>query len=127
VEEPQPQAVESEAPPEPKSEPEPEKEEEFSLSNPRSVEKHGNELTRDKLTEIYDAEGKIIASYPVSEAVDRMEELDSGDTIITGGVISQRLIDVAFKKGVKNIYGAKLGHITKKPMEVKVVSWERHI
>ncbi|MFG1544962.1 MAG: DNA primase DnaG [Thermoplasmataceae archaeon] len=127
VEEPQPQAVENEAPPEPKSEPEPEKEEEFSLSNPRSVEKHGNELTRDKLTEIYDAEGKIIASYPVSEAVDRMEELDSGDTIITGGVISQRLIDVAFKKGVKNIYGAKLGHITKKPMEVKVVSWERHI
>ena len=127
VEGPQPQAMENEAPPEPKSEPEPEKEEEFSLSNPRSVEKHGNELTRDKLTEIYDAEGKIIASYPVSEAVDRMEELDSGDTIITGGVISQRLIDVAFKKGVKNIYGAKLGHITKKPMEVKVVSWERHI
>ena len=127
VEEPQPQAAENEAPQEPKSEPEPEKEEEFSLSNPRSVEKHGNELTRDKLTEIYDAEGKIIASYPVSEAVDRMEELNSGDTIITGGVISQRLIDVAFKKGVKNIYGAKLGHITKKPMEVKVVSWERHI
>ncbi|MCL5732619.1 MAG: DNA primase DnaG [Candidatus Thermoplasmatota archaeon] len=127
VEEHQPQAAENEAPPEPKSEPEPEKEEEFNLSNPRSVEKHGNELTRDKLTEIYDAEGKIIASYPVSEAVDRMEELDSGDTIITGGVISQRLIDVAFKKGVKNIYGAKLGHITKKPMEVKVVSWERHI
>ncbi|MEM0156746.1 MAG: DNA primase DnaG [Thermoplasmataceae archaeon] len=123
----EPPAVEKETPPETKSEPEPEQVEEFSLSNPRTVEKHGNELTRDKLTEIYDAEGKIIAAYPVSEAVDRMEELTSCDTIITGGVISQRLIDVAFKKGVKNIYGAKLGHITKKPMEVKVISWERHI
>ena len=127
TEEPQPQNAEKETTHETKPEPEVEQVEEFSLSNPRSVEKHGNELTRDKLTEIYDAEGKVIASYPVSEAVDRMEELTSCDTIITGGVISQRLIDVAFKKGVKNIYGAKLGHITKKPMEVKVISWERHI
>ncbi len=112
--------------PEPAQE-EPAKEEEFSLSNPRTIEKHGNDLTRDKLTEIYDKSGKLVATYPVSEAVDKMEEIPEADTIITGGVISQRLIDVAFQKGVKNIYGAKLGHITKKPMEVRVVSWERRM
>ena len=101
-------------------------EEEFNLMNPRSIEHHGSQLTKDKLTEIYDKDGKVIATYPLSDAVDRMEELATCDTVITGGVISQRLIDVAFKKGAKNIYGAKLGHITKKPMEVRVVSWERH-
>ncbi len=97
------------------------------LGNPRSIEKKGSNLAKDKLTELYNKEGDMIGSYQVSEAVDKIQEATDGDTIITGGVISQRLIDVAFKQGIKNIYGAKLGHITKKPTEIRVISWERHI
>ncbi len=97
------------------------------LSNPRSIERKGTSLAKDKLTELYGKDGNMIGSYQVSEAVDRIQEAADGDTIITGGVISQRLIDVAFKQGIRNIYGAKLGHITKKPTEIRVISWERHI
>jgi DNA primase len=97
------------------------------LSNPRAIERKGANLAKDKLTELYNKEGNMIGSYQVSEAVDKILEATDGDTIITGGVISQRLIDVAFKQGIKNIYGAKLGHITKKPTEIRVISWERHI
>lgn len=96
------------------------------LTNPRSIEKRGISLSKDKMTELYGKDGNMLASYQVSEAVDRIQESEEGDTIITGGVISQRLIDVAFKKGIKNVYGAKLGHITKKPTEIRVISWERH-
>ncbi len=97
------------------------------LSNPRSIERKGTSLAKDKLTELYSKDGNMIGSYQVSEAVDRIQEATDGDTIITGGVISQRLIDVAFKQGIRNIYGAKLGHITKKPTEIRVISWEHHI
>ncbi|MCL6090685.1 MAG: DNA primase DnaG [Candidatus Thermoplasmatota archaeon] len=96
------------------------------LSNTRSIEKRGIVLTKDKMTEVYSHDGNIIAAFQVAEAVEKMSEITSGETIITGGVISQRLVDVAFKSGIKNIYGAKLGHITKKPTEVRVISWERH-
>ena len=95
------------------------------LTNPRSIEKKGSILAKDKLTEVYGKDGQVIASYQIAEAVDKIPEAVDGETIITGGVISQRLIDVAFKQGIKNIYGAKLGHITKKPTEIRVISWER--
>ena len=97
------------------------------LTNPRSIEKKGFNLAKEKLTELYGKDGNMIGSYQVAEAVERIQEASDGDTIITGGVISQRLIDVAFKQGIKNIYGAKLGHITKKPTEIKVISWESHL
>ena len=96
------------------------------LSNPRAIEKRANSLLQDKLTEFYGNDGTKIASFPVAEAVDKMAEVSSADTLITGGVISQRLVDVAFTKGIKNIYGVKMGHVTKKPSEIRVVSWERH-
>jgi DNA primase len=96
------------------------------LSNPRAIEKRANSLLQDKLTEFYGNDGTKIASFPVAEAVDKMTEVSSADTLITGGVISQRLVDVAFTKGIKNIYGVKMGHVTKKPSEIRVVSWERH-
>ena len=96
------------------------------LSNPRAIEKRANSLLQDKLTEFYGNDGTKIASFPVAEAVDKMAEVASADTLITGGVISQRLVDVAFTKGIKNIYGVKMGHVTKKPSEIRVVSWERH-
>lgn len=57
-----------------------------------------------------------------------MADISKASTIITGGgVISQRLIDVAYKMGVRNIYGARLGgHITKKPLDIRVVAWDHH-
>ncbi|QRF75947.1 DNA primase [Thermoplasmatales archaeon] len=96
------------------------------LSNPRAIERRANTLLQDKLTEFYGDDGTKVASFPVAEAVDKMSEVSAADTLITGGVISQRLVDVAFTKGIKNIYGVKMGHVTKKPSEIRVVSWERH-
>ncbi len=116
----------------PAKEPEPVVEEEpeeipgkVDLTNPRAIERRGASLSKDKMTELYNKDGDMIASYQVSDAVNKIQESKDGETIITGGVISQRLVDVAFKQGIKNIYGAKLGHITKKPTEIRVISWER--
>lgn len=116
----------------PVREPEPVVEEEpeeipgkVDLTNPRAIERRGASLSKDKMTELYNKDGDMIASYQVSEAVNKIQESKDGETIITGGVISQRLVDVAFNQGIKNIYGAKLGHITKKPTEIRVISWER--
>ncbi len=97
-----------------------------SLTNPRSIEKRAEQLLQDKVTEIYSEDGEVLAAFPIAEAIEKLSEVGSGNTIITGGVISQRLVDVAYKVGIKNIYGVKLGHITKKPTEVRVVAWDHH-
>ncbi|MGC8608536.1 MAG: DNA primase DnaG [Thermoplasmata archaeon] len=97
----------------------------IDLLNPREISRRLEALSQVKTTEIYDAQGQIISSIPINEAVEKISEDMHGNTIITGGIISQRLIDVAYNKGIKNIYGIKLGHITKKPVDINVVAWDR--
>jgi len=94
------------------------------FNDPRSIQKRLTSLTEEKITEIYDEEGKTLGSFPVAEAVDKIESVSGAHSIITGGVISQRLVDIAYKSGIKNIYGVKIGNITKKPQELRVVAWD---
>ncbi len=97
----------------------------LDLLNPHEVSKRIEALAQLKMTEVYDSNGEKLFSFPVSEAVERISQDPKGNTVITGGVISQRLIDVSYNAGIKNIYGLKLGHITKKPVDINVIAWER--
>ena len=94
------------------------------INDPRFVRNKLNELFESKAVEIYDDSGNPIARYPVSDAAELMQSIKNGATIISGGVISQRFVDIAFSMGVKSIYGMKIGHVTKKPDEIRVVTWE---
>ena len=81
-------------------------------------------LAKEKLTEVYDAQGTVLGTFQIPEAVDKMVEIQNANTLITGGVISQRMIDVAYRIGIKNIYGARVGLITKKPIDVRIAPWD---
>lgn len=105
--------------------PEPVSDTKFSINDPRTVERKIDQLQKEKATEVYSEDGEVIASFPVSETFDHLGELQSPHTVMTGGVITQRLIDVSHTMGVKNIYGAKIGQVTKKPSDIRVVAWDR--
>ena len=116
--------LEKEEPPEVPQEPI--EEAPMDLRNPKFIEQRGNSLLKEKMAEVYGSNGELLTTLPITETVEKIPQMEKAETIITGGVISQRLVDVAYKIGVKNIYGAKLGNITKKPTEIRVISWERH-
>ncbi len=94
------------------------------INDPQFVKNKLNELFESKMVEIYDESGNPIVRYPISDAVELMQGVKNASTIISGGVISQRFVDIAFNIGVKSIYGMKMGHVTKKPDEIRVVTWE---
>lgn len=98
----------------------------FSLKDYRSVERRIEQLLKEKMTEVYSENGEVIASFPVSDTYDGLSGIHEGNTVITGGVITQRLIDVAHNLGIKTIYGAKIAQVTKKPSDIRVVPWDRH-
>jgi DNA primase len=97
------------------------------LGNPRYVEKRAAMLQKDKVGEVYSSDGRIIATIPVAEIADKLSDLKEAHTLISGGVVSQRLIDAAYSVGIRNIYGVRRGNITKKPSELRVVTWDRHL
>ncbi len=94
------------------------------INDPRFIRNKLNELYESKAMEIYDENSNPIARYPVSDATELMQNVKNGYIIITGGVISQRFIDIAYNMGIKSIYGMKIGHVTKKPDDIRVVTWE---
>ena len=96
----------------------------FSIEDPNSVRRRISELSNSKETEIYDREGKAKGTFELSDAPEIIDTSEDVGYVITGGVISQRLVDICHKKGVKAIYGYRRGHITKKPESLKVVPME---
>ncbi|MCL5437910.1 MAG: DNA primase DnaG [Candidatus Thermoplasmatota archaeon] len=99
----------------------------LNLSSSKAIEKRAGELLKQKNTEIYSEDGTLIATFPNSELVERIPTSPSGAVIVSGGVVSQRLIDSAHQAGIKSIYGIRLGKITKKPTSLRVVTWDRPI
>lgn len=100
--------------------PKPEKNK-FSVDDPDSVRRKYNELRQSKETLILDEGGETGQYFHLAEAPDKIGELPNPQYIITGGIISQRLVDISFKNGVKKIFGAKRGNLTKKPEGLKVI------
>jgi DNA primase len=94
------------------------------IEDPRFVRNKLNELYESKAVEIYDSASNPVARYPISDAVELMQGVKNAQVIISGGVISQRFVDIAFNMGVKSIYGMKMGHVTKKPDGIRVVTWD---
>ncbi len=67
--------------------------------------------------------GEIVEKFPIQELIEKLENFEgNADTVITGGIISQKLVDVAHKKGIKTIVGYKIGNVTKKPLNMKILT-----
>lgn len=60
---------------------------------------------------------------PISELRDVILETDDVETVIFDGIITQRLLDIASERGIKNIIGAKQHDVTKKPLEIDLFTF----
>lgn len=68
-------------------------------------------------------DNKVVERIPLNELIDKLKATkEKGDTLITGGIISQRLVDVASEKGITKIIGYKIGNVTKKPLNIKLMT-----
>ncbi|MEM0334522.1 MAG: DNA primase, partial [Thermoplasmata archaeon] len=75
-----------------------------------------------KVAFITDVNGNIIHTIQLNELFDKLSTTEiTGNTLITGGIISQRLVDIAYEKGIGEIYGMKMLNVTKKPANMKII------
>jgi DNA primase len=96
----------------------------FSFLDPNSVRKRVDELLQKKETQVLDENGEISASFSLADAPEKIVSMEKVEYVMTGGIISQRLVDICHKKGTKILYGVKKGNITKKPENMRVVPME---
>jgi len=90
-------------------------------SNEFSVIKLIDEAAQLKEVRFYDDKWNLVGKLPLSDVVDKFDTVEKKySKIVTGGIVSQRLLDTSYLNGVKEIYGVKMGHINKRPTEIKV-------
>lgn len=65
---------------------------------------------------------ELIERLPVSDLCARLQQIDGAHTIVFDGVITQRLVDIAGDKGVKRIVGDRISGITKRPIDVHLLT-----
>lgn len=75
-----------------------------------------------KVAFITDENGNILDTIQLNELFDKLSTAQiNGKTLITGGIISQRLVDIAYEKGIEEIYGMKILNVSKKPANLKLI------
>ncbi len=71
---------------------------------------------------LFDANNKEIKKIPVRELTDSLKKSNNISTVVFDGIITQRLLDIANSKNIKEIIGIKLGNVIKIPSTVKVLT-----
>ncbi|MDH7517517.1 MAG: DNA primase DnaG [Candidatus Thermoplasmatota archaeon] len=71
---------------------------------------------------LFDKNNKEIKKIPVRELTDALKKSDNIAVVIFDGIITQRLLDIADSKNVKEIIGMKRGNVVKMPTSVRVLT-----
>jgi DNA primase len=84
-----------------------------------------DELKNTLRARFYDANGNIIKEMPIRELLTSLNEVQKPPyAIVLDGVITQRLIEEASKRGVKAIYGQRKGNVFRIPQSIIIYTKE---
>jgi len=99
---------------------------EEAIEIPKHVVDETRQLRGTLESLLYSKEWNVIQRIPVRDLVSTLEKMDSGTVwaVFFDGVITQRLLDVAARKGVKLIVGERVGSITKKAEDVILLTFD---
>ena len=72
---------------------------------------------------LYDEKYMPITRVPVRDLVETLESIDGVKAVVFDGVITQRLVDAAARKGVSILIGVRKGEIRFKPYQLKILTF----
>ena len=74
---------------------------------------------------VFDESEKEIFRGPAAEIFDKLDEVEKGKTIVIDGVITQRLLEKSYAKGIRMVIGARKGEISKKPTNLRIIEFKQ--
>jgi len=97
-------------------------EEKIMTSKQKDYEKILNEISGSLKAVLFDDKGNELKKIPVRELTDEIKKRNNISTVVFDGIITQRLLDIANNKNVKEIVGIKTGNVVKMPKSVKILT-----
>jgi len=81
-----------------------------------------NEISGSLKAVLFDQNDKEIKKIPVRELTDALKKSENISAVVFDGIITQRLLDIANSKNIKEIIGIKMGYVVKIPASVRVLT-----
>jgi len=95
----------------------------LTVEIPEDVMKEISNLKGTLEALVYDENWKNIARVPVKDLVKTISGLDNVKTIIFDGIITQRIVDIAYEKKIELVIGARIGDVTRLPENMKIITF----
>ncbi len=71
---------------------------------------------------LLDSKDKELKKVPVRELTEELKKSKDVQTVVFDGIVTQRLLDIAHTRNIKNIVGIKMGNVVKKPRDIKIMT-----
>jgi DNA primase len=81
-----------------------------------------NDISGSLKAVLFDQNDKEIKKIPVRELTDALKKSENISAVVFDGIITQRLLDIANSKNIKEIVGIKMGNVVKIPTSVRVLT-----
>ncbi|MEM3876343.1 MAG: DNA primase DnaG, partial [Candidatus Micrarchaeaceae archaeon] len=76
---------------------------------------------------LYREDGTIIEEMPIRELVQALQNAKDAYAVVFDGIITQRLVDLAYKSGVKEVYGIRSSYISRAYPDIGMYTTENGV
>lgn len=98
---------------------------EEKLSSHESLKMHKEMVEGKLLARILDRSFNVVKEVPVRDLVKTLKMNNiKASVIVFDGIITQRLVDIAAKKEISYLIGAKLGSVVKLPTSIRIITFD---
>jgi len=99
------------------------KREKPKLEVPKEIAQIAKELEGTLEAVLLNEKLEQIEKLPVSQLAEKLQQIDGVDTVIFDGIITQRIVDMASEKNVKNIIASRISEAVKPPLNVQLMTF----
>ncbi|MCL4379071.1 MAG: DNA primase DnaG [Candidatus Marsarchaeota archaeon] len=73
-----------------------------------------NELKNTLRGRVYSNEGVVLSEVPIRELIQSVQDMKNVGAVVFDGIITQRLVDLAHERSIKEVYGLRASQITRR-------------
>ncbi|MEM3581332.1 MAG: DNA primase DnaG [Candidatus Bathyarchaeia archaeon] len=101
----------------------PPKREKRRIELPKEVVQIAKELDGTFEAVLLNEKLEPIERLPVSQLAEKLQQTSGVDTVVFDGIITQRIVDIASEKNIKNIVASRISEAVKPPLNVQLITF----
>jgi DNA primase len=103
------------------------KKEKRKIELPKEIAQIAKELEGTLEAVLLNEKLEPIERLPVSQLAEKLQQISGVDTVVFDGIITQRIVDIASEKNIKNIIASRISEAVKPPLNVQLTTFSEII